>query len=721
MQMALAFVCFNALLPCSAQQIATSTGQAASPWMDKTLSPDRRADLLLKEMTMDEKISMVHGAGWEHNIWANEHATTAAMETTPGAAGYLPGVKRLGIPSIQMADAAVGVTKGAATGRFSTPLPSGLAEASAWSRELSHEYGALIGRELLNAGYNMSLGGGCNLLREPRNGRNFEYKGEDPILAGTLTGEGIRGLQEQGVIGDIKHYALNDQETARTTLNAVMDRRAMRETDLLAFEIGIRIGHPGAVMCSYNKIGGSYACENPYLLNEVLKKDFGFEGFVVSDWKATHSAGAALAGLDVEMPDDLHFGQKLKDAVLHGEIPATRLDDMVRRVLRSEFAAGIFDRVSTQTVTDATSGMDFAQHVAEQGSVLLRNARGILPLSSDGIRSIVLIGGHADAGVLSGGGSAQVDPPGGNAIAATGRRAIVYYRSSPLAALRQQLKGIDVSYVDGEDLRQAAEAARHADVAIVFGVQPAREDTDLVDLSLPGKQNALIDAVANANAKTIVVLETGGPVKMPWLDKVASVLEVWYPGIRGGEAVANILLGRVNPSGKLPVTFPTDEQQLPHPALTNRTEHAPVVEYSEGLKTGYKWYDATGKRPLFPFGFGLSYTKFSYSQLKVGNDPFTLHFTVRNTGSVAGAEISEVYTSLPAEAGEPPKRLVGWTRTDLGPGESKQVEVKLDPFSFMVFDATLDKWVTVGGTYNVQVGGSSVDTPLEASMVLKAR
>jgi beta-glucosidase len=721
MQMALALVCLNASAPGFAQQAGYTAGQGASPWMDKTLSPDRRANLLLKEMTLDEKISMIHGAGWEHNIWADEHATQAAMEMTPGAAGYLQGVKRLGIPAIQMADAAVGVTKGAATGRFSTPLPSGLAEASAWSRALSHESGALIGRELLSAGFNMSLGGGCNLLREPRNGRNFEYKGEDPILAGTLVGEQIRGVQEQGVIGDIKHYALNDQETARTTLNAVMDRRAMRETDLLAFEIGIRIGHPGAVMCSYNKVNGVYACENPYLLNDVLKKDFGFEGFVVSDWKATHSIGAALQGLDVEMPDDSHFGQKLKDAVLHGELPAARLDDMVRRVLRSEIAAGVFDRVPTQSVTDVTYGLKFAQHAAEQGTVLLKNDRGVLPLHVGGIRSIVLIGGHADAGVLSGGGSAQVDPPGGNAIAETGRRAIVYYRSSPLTALRRQLQGIAVSYVDGEDPGQAAAAAKHADIAIVFAVQPAREDTDLADLSLPGKQDALIDAVADANAKTIVVLETGGPVKMPWLQKVASVLEIWYPGIRGGEALANILLGQVNPSGKLPVTFPMDEQQLPRPVLTSRAEHAPVVEYSEGLKIGYKWYDATGKRPLFPFGFGLSYTQFSYSRLDVGADPFTLHFTVRNTGSFAGTEISEVYASLPPEAAEPPKRLVGWARTQLGPGESKQVEVKLDPFSFMIFDATLDRWVTVGGTYHVQVGGSSVDTPLVATIILKAR
>jgi len=705
-----------------AQKIAL-TASEQKPWMDKLLSADQRADLLVKEMTLDEKISMVHGADWEHNVWSNSRGVSALTEATPGAAGFLPGVKRLGSPAIQMVDAAVGVTHGAATGRYSTLLPSGLAEASAWDESLSHDYGALVGRELLDAGFNMSLGGGCNLMREPRNGRTFEYKGEDPVLVGILTGAGIRGIQEQGVIGDIKHYALNDQETARTTVNAVADKRVLRETDLLAFEIGIHTGHPGALMCSYNKVNGTYACENAYLLNEVLKKDIGFEGFVVSDWKATHSVGAAKAGLDVEMPDNLSFGAKLKDAVVKGNVPASRLDDMVHRVLRSEFAAGIFDRTPKQHVTQVFTGLKVAEQVAEQGSVLLRNKNHLLPLRTEKVRSILLVGGHADVGVLSGGGSAQVDSPGGNAVPWSGpeNRAIVYFPSSPLEALRQQLAGVDVRYINGENVEQSAEAAKHADVAIVFGVQPAREDTDLVDLSLPGNQNELIQAVASANARTIVVLENGGPVKMPWIGQVSSVLEIWYPGISGGEALANLLLGKVNPSGKLPVTFPVDEQQLPRPELKPLTEKAPIVQYSEGLQVGYKWYDATGKVPLFPFGYGLSYTKFSYSQLSAAADPLAVSFTVKNTGAVAGAEISEVYASLPVEANEPPKRLVGWTKTELGPGESKLVEVKLDPFYLSVFDVTGDKWVTVAGTYRLQVGGSSAELPLSASIVLQKR
>jgi beta-glucosidase len=367
--------------------------------------------------------------------------------------------------------------------------------------------------------------------------------------------------------------------------------------------------------------------------------------------------------------------------------------------------------------------LKLAQSVAEKGSVLLKNENQILPLQTEKVRSILLVGGHADAGVLSGGGSAQVDSPGGNAVPSSGpeNRAIVYFPSSPLSALRQQLPGVDVRYIDGNSVDKAADAAKHADIAIVFGVQPAREDTDLVDLSLPGNQNELIHAVAAANAKTIVVLENGGPVKMPWIEQVPSVLEAWYPGIRGGEALAELLVGKVNPSGKLPVTFPVDEQQLPRPALTPLTEKNPIVQYSEGLQVGYKWYDATGKKPLFPFGYGLSYTKFSYSQLTATTNPLAVSFTVKNTGAVAGTEISEVYASLPVEANEPPKRLVGWAKTALAPGESKLVKVQLDPFYLSVFDVTGDKWVTVAGTYKLQVGGSSAELPLSASIALQKR
>jgi beta-glucosidase len=706
----------------AACSLTAAAQDSARPWQSPSLSPEARAALVLDQMTLDEKISMVHGAEWEHNTWVNGGAKPVPTEMVSGAAGFVPGVKRLGIPAIQMVDAALGVTRGGYSGRYSTVLPSGLAGASAWDPAMSYVYGALVGREIRDAGFNMSLGGGCNLDREPRNGRNFEYKGEDPILAGTLVGAEIRGVQDQGVIGDIKHFALNDQETKRNAVDVQIDERSMRETDLLPFEIGIRDAHPGAVMCSYNKVNGPWACENPYLLKDVLKGAFGFQGFVLSDWKATHSAvAAAAAGLDMEAPDGVNFGEPLKKAVESGTLPAARLDDMVRRVLRAEFAAGLFDHPPHPKVTDIFAGLDFAQHAAEQGAVLLKNQAGLLPLHHDRVHSIVLIGGHADVGVLAGGGSALVDPPGGNAIPTPTGRSVVYDRSSPLLALRNALDGVTLTYISGEDVEAAAVAAKKADIAVVFGVQPSREDTDLVSLALPDDQDALIDRVAAANAHTLVVLETGGATTMPWAGKVPAILEIWYPGIRGAEALANILVGKVNPSGKLPITFPQSESDLPRPTLTSLTDKNPKVSYSEGLKVGYKWYDAEGKQPLFAFGYGLSYTHFAYTKLSVDRTASKVEFDVKNAGATAGAEISEVYVSLPVSTDEPPKRLVGWQKTTLAPGETKHISVTVDPLYLAWFDPTVHQWKTAAGEYIFRVGGTSSDLPLHAAVHVAAR
>jgi beta-glucosidase len=713
--------------------------------MDKSLSPDKRADLVIAQMTLDERISLVHGTGMFGFGPPGTAPTTATRSL--GGAGFIPGIPRLGIPDLQMADAAVGVTRGAGFSRYSTALPSGTSEASTWDLKLAYEYGALIGRELRDQGFNMSLGGGINLTREPRNGRIFEYKGEDPILAGKLVGQEMRALQEQGVIGDLKHYALNDQESGRAVLNAKIGIRAMRESDLLAFEIGVRDSGVGAVMCSYNRVNGDYACENSYLLNEVLKKDFGFQGFVLSDWGATHSTTkAALAGLDLEMPGSTYFGDALKKAVESGEVPMSRLDDMVHRILRTEFAVGLFDNRPARRVVDVFGGLELAQRVAEQGTVLLKNADGQLPLNAARIKSIAIIGSHADVGVLSGGGSAQVDPPGGSAVPppppAPGAPPFflgpVWYPSSPLKAIRAKAANAKVEYNPGTDPAAAAELAKVSDIAIVFANQPTREGRDVPSLSLPDKQDALVSAVAAANPHTIVVLETGGPVTMPWIDEVSAVLEAWYPGIRGAEAIANILFGDVNPSAKLPLTFPRAEADLPHPKLVEQPPPrsdadlrppfagAPAsfrnnirpfdVEYSEGPKVGYKWYDAEGKQPLFPFGFGLSYTSYAYSDLKVtpGQTP-AVTFTVKNTGARAGAEIAQVYVTLPLAAGEPFKRLVAWEKLQLAPGEAKTVTLRLDPHYLEIFNADKGGWELVPGDYRVQVGRSSPDMPLSGT------
>jgi beta-glucosidase len=694
--------------------------------------------MVLKEMTLDEKLLLLHGQGIS---FFSEGPTESN-----GGAGYTKSIPRLGIPSIQMADSASGVTLGALRGRYSTALPNNLGAASSWDPQLAFEYGALIGRELRNEGYSMSLGGGVNIAREPRCGRTFEYQGEDPLLAGTLAGNVVRGVQSQNVIGDLKHFAMNDQESGRSALNANVDKRAMRETDLLAFQIALGISDAGAVMCSYNRVNGDYACENQYLLRDVLKRDFKFKGFVLSDWGGTHSTTkASHAGLDQEEPGTFFFGDDLKKAVESGEVSQEELNDHVHRVLRTLFAAGLFDHPVQMQVPDVDRGLALAQSIAEKSIVLLKNQGGVLPLS--GVRTIALIGGHADVGMLTGGGSAQTDPPGGSVVppppATDALSAVIrpaWMPGSPLRALTAKLPNAKVTYTSGDDLAAAAAAAKHADVAIVFAYQWEAEGSDLPTLNLTPEQNKLIETVAAANPRTIVVLETGSPATMPWIDRVPGVVEVWYPGIRGSEALANILVGEVNPSAKLAITFPRSDADLPHPKLVlpppeSEFHYAEVKEFSdfmklaakglppfqihydEGLKVGYKWYDAEKKPVLFPFGFGLSYTSYAYSGIFLTpSDPTTVSFTVKNTGNRAGTEIAQAYASLPDSAGEPPKRLVGWARVELAPGESKQVSVPVIRDRLLIYDEASDSWKLVPGNYVIWVGKSSQDLPLRQSV-----
>lgn len=697
-------------------------GQSANrPWMDKTLSPDRRADLVLQEMTLDEKMAFVHGNGMPG--WG---APRPNAYLGNGGAGFVLGVPRLGIPMIQMSDAAYGVRSSGENGRYSTALPSDVAAASSWDTQAACAYGALIGRELRAQGYNMTLGGGVNLTREPRNGRTFEYMGEDPILAGTLVGNRMKCEQAQHVLGDIKHYALNDQESGRNEVNVIISKRAMRESDLLAFQIGIEIADPAAVMCSYNAVNGDYACENKYLLTDVLKKEWNFKGFVVSDWGGTHSVEkASAAGLDNEEPEDLFLGEKLKQAVRGGKVSMAELDDHVHRVLRSEFASGTVDDPVQKSVVDVEGGLETSRHIAEQSIVLLKNEQGILPLDRAKLHSIAVIGPNANTGMVSGGGSAQVDPPGHGA---TKWKEHIWFPTSPLKAIAAKAPGATVEFDSGADRGSAAALAKKSDVAIVFAYQWTSEDFDLPSLSLPENQDALIEQVAASNPRTIVVLETGSAATMPWLNQVGGILEAWYAGSKGADAVANILFGDVNPSAKLPMTFPRSEADLPHPKLltpppgrrADESKPSFEVHYDEGVKVGYKWYDAENKPVLFPFGFGLSYTTFSYSGLKVtsGSDT-TVSFTVKNTGSRAGAEIAEAYAALPASAGEPPKRLVGWDKVHLNAGESKEVSVAVRPLYLSIYDEGSNDWKLVPGSYTFMVGGSSQNLPLVQKIDLK--
>jgi len=710
--------------------------QAPQPWMNPRLSPDERAELVVKQMTLDEKIQLVHGS------------MAMLGRKIPGALGgdgFVPGIPRLGIPDLNLIGAGVGVTNlGKRTNGQATALPASLAETATWDPKLAYEFGAVIGKETRDQGFNVSLGGGDDIMRVGRNGRNFEYHGEDPVLAGKIIAQELKAIQDQGVIADIKHYALNYQETDRMGVSSNLDLRSMRELDLLAFEIGIRDSGVGTVMCAYNRVNEVYSCENEYLLNHVLKKDWGFKGWVMSDWGATHSTvKAALAGLDQEFFENKYFSAPLKKAVESGEVPMSRLDDMVHRILRTMYAFGVIDNPPVVRPIDAEADAAVAQRVEEQGAVLLKNAGDQLPLKASSLRSIAVIGSHADVGVLSGGGSAQVEPVGGNAFppkeippGPNGILAVmVWDPSSPLKAIRAKAPNAKVDYDDGTNSLAAAKLARGSDVAIVFVHQHTHEDADLPGLSLPDNQDELIRQVATANAHTVVVLENGDPVLMPWLTNVQAVLESWYPGQRGGEAIANILFGDVNPSGKLPISFPKSEADLPHQTIpTPPASHEPPsadllptpvfidADYTEGLKVGYRWYDAEKKDPLFPFGFGLSYTTFSYSQLKVtSGNSVDVNFSVKNTGARAGAEVAQVYLGLPASAGEPPKRLVAWEKVQLDPGQSRTVTLSVEPQVMSVFNVAEDAWELLPGDYLVSVGGSSRQTPLTTKLQMPAQ
>jgi beta-glucosidase len=709
---------------------------ASRPWLDAALPPDVRAGLALQAMTIDEKISLVHGhIGFP---FGDKRKPDGAI----GSAGYVAGVPRLGIPALQETDAGLGIGNPANVrpGDEATPLPSGLAIAATFDAALAERAGAMIGAEARARGFNVLLGPGANLTREPRNGRNFEYAGEDPLLAGVIAAAEIRGIQGNRIIATLKHFALNAQETSRHVLSANIAPAAARESDLLAFEIAIAQGRPHAVMCAYNRVNGDYSCENDFLLNRVLKHDWAWPGFVMSDWGAVHSTEkAALAGLDQqsgeEMDGQVFFGRPLRDAVEAGRVPAGRLDDMVRRILRSMFASGaIDDPPPPYPPPHAGEGREgdeahaaTAQAIAGQGIVLLRNRDGVLPLARrTGPQRIVVIGSHADRGVLSGGGSSQVIPVGGIAVPGLGSKdfpgPLVYDPSSPLKAIQAAAGGARIDYDDGDDIARAADLAKGADAVIAFAHQWTAEMIDALDLALPDGQDRLIEAVAAANPRTVVVLETGGPVRMPWLARTAAVIEAWYPGARGGEAIAQILFGEVNPSGRLPMTFPADESQLPRTVIPPaRDGKGPVdVDYFEGAQAGYKWFDRKSLTPLFPFGYGLSYTAFAWSRLTVNasGPAVTVSVDVTNTGGRRGADVPQFYVRRPDDPSFP-IRLAGWSKVALDPGETRRVTVTVDPRVLARFDDATGGWRVAPGRYRIEAGANAAALPLSAEVTLR--
>jgi len=824
---------------------------AGAPWLNRHLSPDRRTDLLLGQLTLDEKIGLLH------SISDNEHARE------------IPPVPRLCIPALKLNNGPAGVGSSGVVQVQSTALPAPLGEAASFDPAVAHAYGAVEGRETWATGRNLMEGPNLNIARTPLNGRTFEAFGEDPFLVGQIAAANIRGIQSEGVIANAKHYLANNQEVDRDSVNELIDDRTLHEIYLPGFEASVKQGGTGSVMCSKNKVNGSYACEHQQLLNEVLKDDWGFDGFVVSDFSSCHNTvRCATNGMDFELPDGAHFGAPLKAAVESGQVSVADLDDHVHRVLRTMFQFGLFDRPHPTTPIEVARDGAVARAAAEAGTVLLKNSGRVLPLDPRRDRSIALIGPAAGTAMTGGGGSVgvaplyKVSPLEGIIRRVAGRAQINYaagmgpvdlgpqpalpaytvtpenaaagehgftaryyanttWSGEPTLTRTDQWVDMDptggipapglptngwsvrwtgtfTAPVDGDftfhltnharatlfldgatvinngggfpgvtrsatvhltagqphpirvdwakptgqamielawtppagtpnvEIAEAAAAAAQSAVAVVFVSTKDTEGFDRTDISLPGHQDALIEAVAAANPRTVVVLNTGGPVLMPWLSKVAGVLEAWYPGEEAGNAAAAVLFGDTDPAGRLPITFPRSLADLPASTPAQYPGVGGVATYSEGLDVGYRHFDANGITPLFPFGYGLSYTTFRLNQLRLSpqrGGTVLVSVDVTNTGRRRGSQVVQVYVggadgTGPITPGQvaPPRRLAGFAKVSLAPGQHRRVLVSLPSRAFAHWDSTGQRWLVNPGNYPVSVGTSSRDLPLTAAI-----
>jgi beta-glucosidase len=653
-----------------------------------------RARELVSKMTLQEKIQQLHG------IQDADHYR------------YVPPVPRLGIPAFHIANGPAGVgPAGDTPQKPATALPAPIALASTWDVALAKRYGVIIGEEGKDLGEDLLESPDINIARVPQNGRTFEAFGEDPYLVSQMSVAEIQGIQSEGIIANVKHYAANNQENNRSKVNVIVDERTLHEIYLPAFEASVKEGNVASLMAAYNKVNGAYCCENPELLDQILKKDWGFKGFITSDFGAVHStAPSALAGLDLEMPTGKYFGANLETAAESGRVPISVIDDKLIRRFRTMVEFGMFDHATKAKPISARKNGVEARHVAEEGMVLLKNVGNELPLEAKGLRSIALIGPFATNAMTGGGGSSQVVP---------------LYTVSPLESIQQRVGSkVKVSLANGKDVAEAVALAKSSDVAIVMVGDPEREGRDHL-LTLSGNQDALIEAVAEANPHTILVLKTGSAIFMPWLGKVPAILEAWYPGEEDGNAVAAVLFGDVNPSGRLVITFPKSLADLP----VNTPEQYPGVngtaQYSEGISVGYRHFDAKKIEPLFPFGYGLSYTTFAYKNLAItpqslstnrNSEPSAIvDLDVTNTGARLGEAVVQLYIGSPssAEIPQPPAQLKGFEKVALKPGQTRHVRLKLNARSFAYWDINTHDWKIAPGTYRIMVGSSSRDCALQ--------
>jgi len=812
-----------------------TTAQTTAP--ATAISPDQRADAIVRKMTLDEKLAQIHGvADKEHFRW-------------------VLGIDRLGIPPLPMANGPAGIGPAGPVQPHATAFPSPIAVAASWDRSDAREYGAAVASEIADIGRTMLEAPTVNIARIPTSGRTFEAYGEDPFLTGEIGVANIFGIQSQHVMANVKHFALNNQENDRTLVNVIADERTMREIYFPAFESAIKTAHSASVMCSYNKVNGEYACQNRFLLTDVLRKDWHFDGFVVSDFGAAHDGPAdANAGMDLEMPTNSTYNAAFDAQVRDGKIPVSEIDAFLRHRYSAMISLGLFDRPATVAPIPEKENGRIAQRLAADGIVLLRNEKDILPLDAAGGGSIAVIGPAADTAIEGGGaayvlalhsisplqglrtrfGAKRIDyvPVGGQGFidprdtidgfvlsppnAAPGQQGVLaeYFDNitfagtpkitrieripetlsefggplpgltadfslrwtanltapatgdytfgtetwgkmqlfldgkplveqtqrreafSPLTATAHLEAGhsyaLRVEYisqgrgiaralwqlpagVETPGIAKAVEAARHADTALIFATAWAHEGWDRASLALPGSQDRLIEAVAKVNPRTIVVLQTGEPVLMPWIHEVAGVVEAWFPGEEGGAAIAAAIAGDINPSGKLPMTFPASDAEVPASTALQYPGVDKVEHYSEGLNVGYRWFDAERKMPLFPFGFGLSYTRFEFSNLTTAaraDGTVAVQVTVTNKGVRTGAEVAQIYVGYPKSVGEPPLQLRGFSKITLQPGASTQVEFNLGARAFSYWSTADHDWKIAPGMYSIAAGSSSRDLPL---------